>query len=235
MESEFWSAIMGAVVGGAIALAIQLLVLSDTRRDRKRQADELKEAIAFSLFLKLQSCSNDLTSFAQHVIEGRAKAQHRRWELWNAMTPIPNLPRHQEFTNDEFVLLLRERKFALFNDVRDVASVHHASINSFKLYLELRSELGRATGADMQGSIGKVELDAQQMTAVGPLMSDVRGLADSLADMVISASAEAKQTWSDYNDALKEIIGKKFTMDFSRFEAAEVDLADKIGAMKPTP
>ena len=55
MTSEFWSAIAGAVVGGLIALGIQMIALRDTRTDRRNQTDERRETTAYSLFAKLQS------------------------------------------------------------------------------------------------------------------------------------------------------------------------------------
>ena len=58
MSSEFWSAIVGSLVGGAIVLGIQGLTFADARSERKRQRDEVTAATAYALFLKLQSCWN---------------------------------------------------------------------------------------------------------------------------------------------------------------------------------
>lgn len=225
MTGEFWSAIVGAVVGGLIALGIQMIVLWDTRTDRKSQSDERKEATAYSLFAKLQSCSRDLQQFSLHIQEAQWKATQRGWELWSAMIPIPNLPRHQEITNDELTMLIRAKKFDLFNLVRDVEATHHSSIVSFQMYLERRTEFGRLTGASMTGNVGTTSLTQSQLNEVGPLMADIRGLADSMAAHATEYATSSMETLKDYNDALKEIIGKRFELDFSRMEHREAELA----------
>ncbi len=234
MTSEFWSAIVGAVVGGLIALGIQMIVLRDTRTDRKNQADERKEATAYSLFAKLQSCSRDLQQFSLHIQEAQWKAKQRGWELWSAMIPIPNLPRHQEITNDELTMLIRARKFDLFNLVRDVEATHHTSILAFQLYLERRTEFGRLTGASMNGNVGTTSLSQNQLNELGPLMADLRGLADSMAAHAGEYATSSVVTLKDYNDALKEIIGKRFELDFSRMERGEAALAAMMNTTTST-
>lgn len=225
MSSEFWSAIVGSLVGGAIALAIQLLVFLDARKERKRQSDEIIAATAYTLFLKLQSCGNDLKLFAQHVAEATARAEQFHWEMWQAMVPIPNLPCHQEFKSEENVLLLRAKKFALFNRIRDVEVTHHSSILAFQLYLDRRTELGKQMGSMMNGDIGSVILDAAQMHALGPLMADVRGLASSIAGTAEEYASEALSAWRDYSDLMEEFTGHSLELDFSRQIAADAQIA----------
>jgi hypothetical protein len=229
MSSEFWSTIIGSLVGGAIALAIQLMVFRDARKERKREADELTEATALSLFLKLQSCGNDLAIFAQHVADAAARANAMGWEMWQAMVPIPNLPPHQDFKAEEMIFLIRSKNFDLYNRIRDVEVTHHSSIVSFQLYLDRRTELGSQMGSVMNGDIGAVALNAQQLQALGPLMADVKGLAASITETASEYSVEALKTWKDYTNTLEGLIDQRFELDFSRKDAID----QKIQAKTP--
>lgn len=227
MSSEFWSAIAGSLVGGAIALTIQLLVFRDARKERKRRSDEINASTAYTLFLKLQSCGNDLKIFAQHIAEATSRAEQLGWEMWQAFVPIPNLPPHQEFSAEENALLLRAKRFTLFNRTRDVEATHHSSIIAMQLYLDRRTELGRQMGSIMNGDVGSVTLDAAQMQALGPLMADVRGLASSIAATADEYADEALSTWKDYTEMMEEFTGHRLELDFSRQTAIDQEIAAK--------
>lgn len=212
--SEFWSAIAGAVVGGAISYAVQWQALKHDRNLRDKEAADLKEAVALRLLMNLQVMYNNLNSIASHVDRALQSAEEKGWEVWNALPPIPNLPRHVELSPEELMMLLQARQAPLFNRVRDIEMVHHALIESLKVYLTVRTELGRKMGAEMDGKIGTSRLSSDDLIRLGPLIADVSGLAQSIAETARDDADDAKDVWKEYRDLLPALIGKTLTIEF---------------------
>ncbi|KGB51785.1 hypothetical protein FG91_04151 [Sphingopyxis sp. LC81] len=217
---EFVAAIVGAIVGsiaaGAISYLMQRQMLREDRKKRKEDSAEKLEAAALSLFFKLQACMNDLRTLADHVVDAQAFAERESWDLWQALIPIPNLPPIQVFVSDDLATLVRLKDFDLYNKVRDVEVTHRSMIDSMHLYLKVRSELGRAMGADISGTHSVSPLTAEDQRRVGPMILETGGLAQSIADTVVDDAETAKDAFERYNASLKALIGHSFTIEYVR-------------------
>jgi hypothetical protein len=73
-STEFWSAIVGAIVGGLIALGAQMLAL---RADRKRREEDHKreqQALAASLLFKMMRIHSNYIGVVNYIEECFAEA-----------------------------------------------------------------------------------------------------------------------------------------------------------------
>ncbi len=141
--NEFWAAIAGAIVGGVIALAIQMIALNAAARDRKADAAERKNALGHALLFKAVRIYSHLRQFNHHVMAGAEEQKKRGHKAiaWQVVLPFANLPEKVHFSTDEMALLLSLKNDDLFNNAVSFDEVHNSTIDIFATYSERRSSL----------------------------------------------------------------------------------------------
>lgn len=209
MESEFWAAIAGAVVGGLMSAGVQVVTMSWQAKERHNQG-------AYSLFYKLHSMANDLHHFGAHLNEAKATADKKGTLLWQCLFPISNLPSNREIDSSELVLIHKAGEFELLNEIRNLELIHTGMISSMSAYAVKRSSLGERMPARMKGSEGLTELSQEQMDALGPSMAELDTLADGMWEMFASQSEAAMATLVKMNDALTKLVGKSFKLELAK-------------------
>src|SRR4051812_43689018 len=118
MASEFWAAVVGAIVGGSIAAVLQWLALRAASNERKNAALERDQAEARSLVFKVIKIQSDFGNITRAFQEmQRLAKQHQMPFDWQACMPLANLPRQFEFSSSEMSVLLKTKDNDLFNDV----------------------------------------------------------------------------------------------------------------------
>ncbi len=93
MDSEFWAAIAGAVVGGALTIASQILT------ERQKEAVN-RRAKAIALFAKIRRMHDNLRSIDRWLRDGLADAKRDNIEVAFATLEIAN-PFNETYLTDE--------------------------------------------------------------------------------------------------------------------------------------
>ena len=117
--AEFWAAIVGAIVGGVIAAAIQALTLNHQSNEDQKRRREQNQILGRGLIFKLMRITSDFHSIQAHLDES-ASGVYRTTnaEPWTYVLPIANLPTPIKFTADEASAVMSQNA-AIANDLRD--------------------------------------------------------------------------------------------------------------------
>lgn len=68
-ETEFWSAIAGAVVGGVIAYAVQIRALREGKRQRADDQKSIQQGLGNSLLFKMIKIHSNIHGIHRHIEE----------------------------------------------------------------------------------------------------------------------------------------------------------------------
>lgn len=183
MSNEFWAAIVGAVtgavVGGIISFCIQLRVLQAAATQRAKEAEECKKALAHSLSFKMIRIYSHLHDFHAYLEEQHAKAQSdpNKSEPWQFVLPLANLPEGIRFSPDEMAMLLSLENMDLFNDIISMDDIHNSTVDLFKTFRELRSNLTSQLPTELEGTEGTIFLTREQLSFLQPKMVEINELA----------------------------------------------------------
>jgi hypothetical protein len=204
--TEFWSAIVGAIVGGAIALVAQALSLRAQRKQREAEFKRAQQALGNSLILKMSRIYTNIVRMHQHIEEScdLAKEKNLKGELWQFVTPIANPPPPVRFTHDEICMLWEQKDGEILNTVISLDEVHNGMLDNLKLYIEHWLELTRRMPAPdiAQGALFSSSLTAQQVKELRPAMVIVNSLIEQLRE---SAAKEAR-AFPPVHNRLQELL-----------------------------
>jgi len=213
--TEFWASLFGALVGGSIALCIQLLVFWQAGRERKQRALEEQEAVAYMLFEKLRVIDTGLQGFHQHALAARSKLEEMPGaESWNALLPLGNFPPPVELTSLEIAMLIRHGDWRLYDKITTIVAVYGADRDAFVTYSDYRHSLSCQLPSVIEGTRGLVELTREEYMKVAPQMASARTLADAIMQSSARHAQEARDAALAFNAALKKLVGRSFAMQF---------------------
>jgi hypothetical protein len=214
MSSEFWSAICGAIVGGVIALVIQLIALGESRKLRIEEATERRRTLGQALLIKLSGLYSHLRLFERQVDEWflRAPEFGTSAEPWQFATPILNLPDKISFSTDELSMLLALKNDALFNSMLSMDSVHNSILALFAALKEKHELLADQLPSTFEGRIASTQASPEQLSRARPTMININIIASSLRATIKRDADEAHQALHDLNSALRENLGLKYIL-----------------------
>ncbi|WFR95042.1 hypothetical protein [Rhizobium tumorigenes] len=139
LSGEFWSAIAGAVVGGAIAYLIQSKSLRDTRIERDRERRLSDQNLGHSLFYKVlfihRSCVDTKIKVDGRIEFGRERDVDNIVAL---LIPMLHPPTQIHFTAGEMAMLLSLKDSEVFNAVFGLDEIHNSTIHTWLLYKQER-------------------------------------------------------------------------------------------------
>jgi hypothetical protein len=212
-ETEFWSAIFGAVVGGLIALGSQLI--SSSAEKGRRREDRLisQKALGTSLLFKMVRIHSDVYGIHHHIescyVDVRQQGDEK--EPWRFMIPLANPPAHVSFSSDEMGMLLGLKDNDVFNEVLDSDVAHNSLVDIVRLITTERRDLTnqlkvhQAEGSKLSG-----ELTKEDWLKVRPRMIEVNSLIEA-------ARRQAKQDYessSKTTQALVELLNAKLGLTY---------------------
>lgn len=124
---EFWAAIAGAIVGGLIALVIQLVALWAAKAERKEDHNERRRALGYALLFKMIQIYSNLRQLRDHLAGAYERGlEDGLEEPWQFVMPIVNVPDRVEFSTDEMSMLLSLGNDDVFNDLASLDQVHNS-------------------------------------------------------------------------------------------------------------
>lgn len=212
-ETEFWSAIIGAVVGGGIALIGQLIAMRYERKKRAEDRLEVKRALAHSLLFKVLRIHTNFYGMYRHIEDHFERAERKGLQAqpWQIVAPLANPPKHLHFSSDEMGMLLSLKDDDVFNSLASLDVVHNSLVDLFNLMMQLRMALTdslKASGVEGVTVSGVVSREDWQR--LQPKMLEVNSLIDAMRN-------QAKRDFNESNRALPHLANllmKKLDMKY---------------------
>lgn len=216
LDSEFWAAIAGSIVGGAIAAGIQYFA---TRAEKKRRAIEAKErrhALALSLLFKMIKIHSHLHQYHSHLEESfrRGQSDPEKPEPWQFVLPIANNFEPVHFSTDEMTMLLSLKNDNLFNDMVSMDEVHNSTLILFDTFKALRTELTSQLSTRMNGTVGSAAMTKDQFLQLRPKMVELNGLLNDLRARCELDAREARNNLTRLHAELVDKVGITFKFEF---------------------
>lgn len=215
--SEFWAAVVGAMVGALAGGGVTWLLQSiqNTRENSDRD-----KALARSLLFKLIRIYSDHEAFRRHVENCHENAKKNELELgWQSFSPIANGPKRVDFSADEMSYLLSLGNYDLFNEILSTDVIHTATIEIFEFYALRRMALTDMLPAAMSGTVGSFTLTPEQFSIVSPRAVELNLLIDDIENSVEEDAANALKALTQFNNAITETIGQEITLDVEAVQA----------------
>ncbi|MFT5631754.1 MAG: hypothetical protein ACI9HB_002938 [Gammaproteobacteria bacterium] len=140
--TELWSVMFGAVLGGGIALAGQVLESQSQAAQKKADKNENDIAHAYDLFGVLNECLSNATFLRKHIETSFSEAE-KNGEVYDAICVIElasksDLPR---ISLDIKSMLIRRKFLDVYNELGLVDTRVSALLDAFVLSQNRRSEL----------------------------------------------------------------------------------------------
>lgn len=209
-STEFWSAIVGAVVGGMIAFGVQWIALREGRLQREAEGRSAGEALANALFVKLLRIHSNFIQVLRHVEEARSEGQARGMaEAWQATLPIGNPPDTVHFSADEMGMILNQKDVRAFNAIVDLDVRHNSLIDVVKLFNSERNALSERLAENTEtfdGPSGGAVFTGPQLQRIRPRMITV----NSLVEHIRSLSSENVDASNEGIRLLRALLQEKF-------------------------
>jgi len=227
--TEFWSAISGALVGGLIALVVQLVAIWAAKKERKAAKKERSIALAHSIMFKVMRIHSNLYNLHLHLEESFAAvdpASHNRPCLF--VLPLVGTPADVDFSAEEMSLVLSFKDAELTDMLMSLDGIHNNLIEVFETYAGLRNELQASLPAEMEGNVGTSKLTKEEWMLAEPKMVVMNQL-------LVDARTRAKLDYDDSKKAtdsllkaINDTLGLKLVVEFKAEKLAALAEAIKV-------
>lgn len=219
-NSEFWSgiigAVLGAIVGGCISYVIQHRALRETRSQRREDYLRSQRGLANALLFKVIRIHSDFHGIHRHIEEcfEKAKDQGLTGEPWQIVLPLANFPDSVQFSSDEMGMLLGLKNDSVFNRVVELDVIHNSLIDAAKIMsserkaLSDRLEATNASGTTLTGSLNR-----EAYLALRPKMIEVNSLIDAVRVSAQRDVAESIIAMTALQELLRERLGLSYKLE----------------------
>lgn len=199
--SEFWAAIIGAVVGGLITLIAQRQEQKASRQERAEDRKIEAKGQAYSLLFKVISIHASFAHIKAHVDERLEFGKSVKTEqVFAILLPIVNPPSPIDFVPSEMAMLLSLKDDDVFNALASLDKIHNSIIPAWTMYEARRSSIA-AQGEDhtFDVSDGKGQFDVRRGSHLEAMMFEVEAVAKELV-------RRAQQDFAEANNALSKLV-----------------------------
>ena len=146
-QTEFWSAIIGAIVGatagGLIAYMVQMMALREGRKQRKDDYKQSQQSLGNALLFEMMRIHSNLKIIHDHIESRFAEAELKKSkeEPWQFYLPIANHPDPVHFTSEEMVMIFSLNKVDVLNALLPMDDIHNSIIQLIKVLDTERASL----------------------------------------------------------------------------------------------
>lgn len=226
--TEFWSAISGAVVGGLIALAIQLVAIRAAKNERTAAKIETSEALARSILFKVTRIMANLYNLHLHVEKSfAAEDPNSHSNPWEFVLPLAGLPADVHFSTEEMSLAFSFEDPDLFDKLMSLDMIHNNLIDIFQTYNGMRNDMKANMPAKMEGSVGKSSFTQKEWLVVEPKIVEMNQLLTNIRARAKMDYDDSKTTIDDLLTAMDEKLGLKLDVNFKAEKLAALVEATK--------
>jgi hypothetical protein len=147
---EFWSGVIGTVVGGSITFLAQSRGFREQRKQRAEDRLRGQRGLAYSLFFKMLRIHSDFYGVHRHIEDGFEKEAREKHggNPWQFVLPLANFADAVHFSPDEMSMLLGLKDMQVFNMVMDMDVRHNAVLDAARVMSAERRALTDRLEAD---------------------------------------------------------------------------------------
>lgn len=197
-NSEFWSAIIGSIVGaaatGAISYSQQNNAFKRRREIEIQEKNELNKAVAYSILIKMIRIHTGYRKLHEYIKDAEIKrSANIRMEWWNIVRPIANISDNDEFSYSELALIASIGNSELTNGLMQIDRLYNATSDALRVYSEVRRRLAdQMPPGIFYGYTGRTLLTDEQYNKLRPAMLEANSLIDSIRDDVFNDTPKAE-------------------------------------------
>lgn len=194
-QTEFWAAVVGALVGaaagGAISYVLQRMEHAAAARQRADDRRASQRGSGFAILYKAIRMHAVGHQIAQAYAEGFIEAQKQSMNPGSYIRAISNMPPRLEFAPEEMALILSLGDDSTANQLMAMDVGHNSIISSQDMYNSFRGKLEDSLpGAVMvEGTLGTTEIDETIKLKIAPIVASLDDLA---AEILSAARRQAK-------------------------------------------
>lgn len=205
-DSNFWAAIVGAIVGGVFSVGLQAYNFYHGQKKTNR-------ALGYSLLFKLMTIHTHQSHFLKHINNMKQHdpdVEHpARWLL-----PIANVPHRIEFSSDEMAMLLSLKNNDVFNKIASLDGVYNSILPVWSLYQAVRTELGNLNTKGLNHQTGEGFIALTKDSPEEVKFFEVNHLASQLISRASEDEKEARQGLIEAAKVLESNLGIKAKLEF---------------------
>ena len=178
--STFWAAISGAIVGGIIACAIQIIALKEARRQREKDHWRTQQLLGYSLIAKLTKIHSNFGTYYYHFHKQlRKKERNEELEPWQFVFPIANPPHPIHFSSDEMGMLIALKNDHVSTSVLLLDTAHNSMQDILSNFYNKRTMLiEQIEVQNIEGTRGTTTLHKSEYIALRPKMIEVNNIVE---------------------------------------------------------
>ncbi len=226
--SEFWAAIIGALVGGAITALTQLMSFrwqQKQERARRRQETVLEHerrlekeaALAFSILAKMNRGFTAITQVRDVLNTAREIMPNTKMDLASAARPIAIDPESFRFSLEEMILVRDLKLSELINTFINLPYVVDGYIGHMAVFRRIKSEMTALA------EVGHIRPDGRAFSGIHKnnefryklLLSEANFLLMSMSDTITDDFRNTNNLFHDLHSAFQERLGgARMKVDF---------------------
>lgn len=215
VATEFWSAVIGALVGGLIAYFVQRSSSKEARKQRAEDKLERQQSLATSLIFKLMRMYSDLNSLNNHIERPWSLPHNRGAAPWQVIRPLANLPDIVNFTADELTVLVSHTTGTVADLAMDLDVRHNSIVATMQSYNASRTLLAdRLTSLSGNTSVAEgvasFVTEGPAFQALLPMMADADSIIHGLRTMLPEATSDARKALSEAHEQLQRKLKLAF-------------------------
>lgn len=208
--SAFGGAVVGAVVGGAIAYFLQSSALKHQKTEREALAASQRQAMAHALIFKVLTIVNDLAHLKLHVDECEARVADVNGKLPKFavayLLPLLNIPPPVHLEAAEMGMLFSIGESEVFNQVMEIAPIHNSILPVWAHYSAMKAELNVASSDfNLETGVGEMTFTAGSVVAIK--FFEANQVAEQIAERARRDYDDADKCFQALLDLFKSELG----------------------------
>jgi hypothetical protein len=219
-STEFWSAIVGAIVGGAITFLSQWIAFREQRKQLAQELLRANQSLATAVLLKLMRIHSNFIQIMEHIEDClTAGAQHGIvGEPWQMVLPLASVPDQVAYSPEEMSLLLSLGDFDAFHLTVDLDVRHNSLIEALRMMSAQRLALGEQIAAFVSadlisGSRLGAILTSEQLQRVRPKMIEVNSLIERIHELSKENSDSSKGAINKVSQLFREKLALTYRVE----------------------
>ena len=218
--TEFWAAIIGALVGGAITALTQLMSFrwqQNQERARRREDFHLQSerqlereaTLAFSILAKMNRGFTAITQVRDILDSAHQLMMQAGMEFANAARPTATDPESFRFSLDEMILVRDLRKTDLINNFLDLPYIVDGYIGNIAVFRRIKSDINGLA------EVGRIEPDGRAISGIHKknefrhslLVSEANVLLNAMHTSIAHDFKNTNNLFHDLHAALQDRLG----------------------------
>jgi hypothetical protein len=211
-DGNFWSGIVGALVGsvtgGTIAYFVQVAAFREARRLRVEEQLLSKQSLATSLMFKVMRAHGNASTINSHIKECLDRIGDQEMEPWQVFIPLANFPAQIHFASEEQTMLFGLKDNKVFELAIDIDVANNSLIDAVEILSQERRTLASSLNNEtIQGNVGTIRVENSALLKIRPKMIEVNQLIEQTSNDAKRLEVEAMNSMIQLSQLFDERLG----------------------------